>query len=383
MTTEHDVVSDPDEPAPKGSWARLRADVGSDSRRIIALFRESPEWIVIVFAWLAAAFIPAFWYMGEDRWWSQTHSPLFFEPFVPLFAAALLWQDRRRLLEAWQMTPRHKRRGSPWLLWLGCLVVLVSHLIHVLTIAAIGLVLVAAGIIYLGYGLFVLRQSIRALAFALLFVPPPAKPITTIAHWFSYSAWTKITSALQTMGKEASCTVSADSTNLVIGGHVVIAPNFQLSAIIITGFLLLFYGVWRRDRVGSVMLTMAFGSLLSAFMSIAIPFGALLLPPSPFSDILVRVHPLVLVAVAVLISIQVRIRLGHWLEVLAERSRVFGRISASAQKVTDRATAGVAARVGGGMGKAGQGMTKGTEMIIDRFIAAVSKPFKRKRRNRW
>ena len=160
-----------------------------------------------MFAWFAAAFTPAFWYMGEDHWWSEPDSPLFFEPFVPLMSAALLWKDRKRLLEAWQMTPRNKRRGPPWLLWLGCLLVLVSHLVHVLTVAAIGLVLVAAGIIYVAYGPFVLRQSSRALLFALLFTPPPIKPLSIVAGVLSSSAWTKVTAALQRLGQNLSCSV--------------------------------------------------------------------------------------------------------------------------------------------------------------------------------
>lgn len=383
MINVNDVVSEPEFPAPTGWWTRLRRNAGSEARQIFAIFQRNPEWVVIVFAWLAAAFIPAFWYIGEDHWWSQPNSPLFFEPFVPLLSAALLWQDRHRLLEAWQMTPRNKRRGLPWLLWLGCLLVLISHLVHVLTVAAIGLVLVAAGIIYLGYGPFVLKQSSRALLFALLFAPPPVKPISTIATWFSNSAWTKITAALQRVGQDASCTTGAESTTLVIGGHVVNAPNTQLSAIVMTGFLLLFIGVWRRDRVGTVLLTMAFGSLLGGFMSMGVPFGALLLPPSPFSDLLVRVHPLVLVAIAVSLAVVARNRIGFWLEALAQRSRIIGKLSAGAQKFTDRATAGVATRVGGRAGKTGESVTKTTEAIIDKFFAAVSKPFKRKRRNRW
>ncbi|MBC8135356.1 MAG: exosortase/archaeosortase family protein [Fibrella sp.] len=381
MNTAYDVASSPDSPAPVGWWARQSGNSISTGRDIIALFKRSPEWIIIIFAWLAAAFIPAFWYMGEDHWWSQPSSPLFFEPFVPLFSAALLWQDRNRLLEAWQMTPRNKRRGSPWLLYLGCLLVMVSHLIHVLTVAAIGLVVVAAGVIYLAYGPFVLKQSGRALAFALLFAPPPVKPVSMIAHWFSNSAWTKITAALQRLGQDASCTTGADSTTLVIQGHVIAAPNSQLTAIVITGFLLLFSGVWRRDRIGTVLLTMAFGSLLAGFLSMIIPFAALLLPPSGLSDVLVQVHPLVLVAISVFLGILVRNRLARWLQTLSERSRIIGKMYSGVQKFTDRATAGVVTRAGSG--RSGQRVTKGTEAMMDKFFAAISKPFKRKRRNRW
>lgn len=382
MSTAHNAAPPPAVPAPTGLWQRLRSNIVADFKQIIAVFQRSPEWIVIVFAWLAAAFIPAFWYIGEDHWWSQPTSPLFFEPFVPLFSAALFWNDRQRLQEAWQMTPRHKRHGSPWLLWLGCLLVLVSHLIHVLTVAAIGLVVVAAGIVYLAYGPFVFKQSSRVLLFALLFAPPPSKAVTIPAQLFSNSAWTKITVALQRLGQDISCTTGIDTTTLVIEGHVVNAPNNQLTSIVMTGFLLLFIAMWRRDRIGTALLTMAFGGLLGGFMSMVIPFAALLLPPSGFADFLISTHPLVFVAISVLLAVWVRNRLGFWIKVLAQRSRFIGKIASTVQKFTDRATAGVVNQ-GGRSGRAGQGTTKGTEALMDKFFAAISKPFKRKRRNRW
>ncbi len=338
---------------------------------------------MIVFAWFAAAFIPAFWYMGEDHWWSQPSSPLFFEPFVPFFCAALLWQDRARLSEAWQMTPRNKRRGSPWLLYLGFLLVLVSHLVHVLTVAAIGLIAVAAGIIYYGYGALVLKASRRALLFALLFAPPPVKPLSMTAGFFSNSAWTKITSGLRRLGQDISCTVELDFAALVVKGHVINAPNIHLSAILVSGFFMLFLEVWRRDRAGTVLVSTVFASLLGGILSMAIPFFALLLPPSPFSETLVSTHPLIIVAASVSLAVLVRNRLSFWLAAAATRSRFLGRISSGMQKFTDRATAGVASGVGGKVGRAGQGATKGTEAAIDKFFAAISKPFKRKRRNRW
>jgi hypothetical protein len=331
---------------------------------------------------LAAAFIPSFWYIGEDHWWSQTDSPLFFEPLVPFFCAALIWQDRNRLLEAWQMTPRHKRRGNPWLLWLGCSVILASHLMHVLTVAAIGLIIVAAGTVYLAYGPFVLKQSRRFLLFALLLVPPPATVASKAGNLISGSAWLKTVAALQKLGKDASCTINPDSTTIVMQGHEINAPNYHFPTIITTGFLLLFIAVWRRDKIGVALLTMAFGGLLGGILSIAVPLGALLLPSSGFSEMLVRTHPLVLTAVAVSLSVLVRNRVSLWLFQLGERSRFIGKFYKTLNSATDRATAGVATRLGGA-GRAGQGLGKATETAMDKIFAAISKPFKRKRRNRW
>lgn len=382
MTIAHDAP-DTAKPPPTRWWTRLWEDSVSTALKIAAIFRRNPEWIVIVFAWMAAAFVPVFWFMGEDHWWVESGSALFFEPFVLLLAAALLWQDRQRLLEAYQMTPRHKRHGSPWVLWLGCLVILGSHLIHVLTVAAIGLIIVATGIVYMAYGGFVLKQASRALIFAILFIPPPVKPVTTVASLLSVSAWTKITSALQKLGTDISCTAGASGATLVSRGHVIEVPNQHLPAIIFTGVLALFLCVWRRDRVGTALLTMAFGGLVAGILSVMIPFTALLLPISPVADALVRISPIAITVLAFGLTVLVRNRLGLWLNAFAERSRVIGKISADAQKATDRATAGIAVRVGSGTGKASQGMTKGTEALIDKLIAVISKPFKRKKRNRW
>lgn len=383
MTTASDATASSLSPTPTGWWACLGTDIRSHLAQILDVFRRSPEWAIILFAWLAAAFIPTFWFMGEDHWWSQSNSPLIFEPFVPFLCATLVWQDRNRLQDAWRMTPRHKRRGLPWLLWLGCFVILVSHLMHVLTVAAIGLVLVAAGIIYLAYGPFLLKQSTRILLFALLLVPPPATAVSKVANLVSGAAWVNTVAALQRLGKDVSCAVGPDSTNIVIQGHEISALNNQFATIILTGFVLLFIAVWRRDKIGVVMLTMAFGGLLGGLFSVAVPFGALLLPSSAFSEILVRTHPLILAAVSVSISVLVRNRVSKWLSHLAERSRFIGKFYKGVNNVTDRAAAGVATRLGAGSGRVGRGVGKATEAAMDRFFAAMSKPFKRKRRNRW
>jgi len=338
---------------------------------------------VIVFAWIAAGFIPAFWYMGEDHWWSETNSPLFFQPFVPLLCAAFLWQDREKLREAWNQTSRSKRRGSPWLLWLGCAVILVSHLIHVLTVAAIGLVLVAAGIVFLAYGLNVLKASRRALLFGLLIIPPPATAVSRVAQIVGGQVWKIITIGLQTTGKICSMTPGVGSANFQIGGQVFEVPYTQSAVIIWTAVALLFVAVWRRERFGKALILMASGALLATLLLVLVPFAVLLLPVSPATSNLFSLHPVFLSVIATTIPVLVIRRLRAWSDTLSQGSRALSKMGQAAQKATDKALSGGGSRMDGSIGRAGRGVNRGFEAIMDRIGAAITKPFKRKNRNRW
>ncbi len=384
LNTAPDIPRAPDVAAPDAQpGKRPLSGLASIGGGIIAVFRRSPEWLVIVFAWVAAGFIPAFWFMGEDHWWVQSTSPLVFEPFVPLLCAVLIWQDRERLMDAWQRTPRNKRIGSPVLLWVGCALILVSHLIHVLTVAAAGLLIAAAGVVYLGYGPIVLMQARRALLFGLLLIPPPVKPIDVASKLCSRSAWNILYTILLKLKRIPPRGQSDDIFTLMVSGRVYQAENTQLSAIFITGFVLLFFAVWRRRRFGEAVVSMAFGGLIAAVLTVLVPLIALLLPVTPLTDMLVHIHPLLVAAAAVGITVGVSARLGAWSSALLERSHALGRISQSAQKLTDRAASGVAAGMGGSIGRARRGAGKHTEAAMDKFFAAIVKPFKRKRRDRW
>ena len=374
----------PDTPAPDPSaLAQLRNTVRVEADAIFAVLRRSPEWGVIVFAWLAALFIPAFWYMGEDHWWSETDSPIFFQLFVPFFCAALLWQDRERLFAAWQQTSRSKRRGSPWLLWAGCAVVLASHFVHILLVAVVGLLIVAAGIVYLGYGVNVLKASWRALLFGLLMIPPPATAIVRAAQIIGGQTWRIITIGLQKFGKVCSVTPDAGGANFQIDGQVYPVSYSVITVIVFTGFLLLFVGVWRREKFGRVLILMASGALLASVLSILVPFTVLLLPASPLTGTLLQMHPVFLTVVATLIPALVIRRLRVLSASLSEGSRTLGKIGKAAQKATDRALSGGASRMDGSVGRAGRGVNRGFESVMDRIGAAIAKPFKRKKRDRW
>ena len=379
-----DTAPEPDSAAAKSSpLSRLSGAFVREAGAIAAMIRRSPEWAVIVFAWIAAGFIPAFWYMGEDHWWSETTSPLFFQPFVPVLCAALLWQDREKLLAAWQQTSRSKRRGSPWLLWLGCAVILISHLIHVLTVAAIGLVIVAAGVVYLAYGVNVLKASRRALLFGLLIIPPPATAISRSAQIIGGQLWKIITIGLQKAGKVCAMTPGLGSVNFQMNGQVYEIAYTQVTVIVFTAVALLFVAVWRRERFGKALILMASGALLATLLLALVPLTVLLLPVSPITNTLVNMHPIFLSVVATTIPVLVIRRLRAWSSTLSQGSRALGKMGQAAQKATDKALSGGASRMDGSVGRAGRGVNRGFEAVMDRIGAALAKPFKRKKRDRW
>ncbi|MBC8142617.1 MAG: exosortase/archaeosortase family protein [Armatimonadetes bacterium] len=379
-----DTTPAPDVAPPSPSpLARFRDAAVAEAGAIGALVRRSPEWAVILFAWLAAGFIPAFWYMGEDHWWIETDSPLFFQPFVPLLCAVIFWQDREKLREAWAQTSRSKRHGSPWLLYIGCVIILVSHLIHVLTVATVGLLVVAAGVIYLAYGWNVLKASRRALLFGLLMIPPPATMVSAAARIIGSQIWKIITIGLQAAGKICSMTPGVGTVNFQISGQVYEIGYSQTAVIVFTGVALLFVAILRRERFGKALILMASGALLATLLSIIVPFLTLLLPVSPLTDSLLKLHPAYLAVVSTLIPVLVIRRLRAWSSTLSQGSRVLNKMGQAAQKATDKALSGGASRMDGSVGRAGRGVNRGFESVMDRIGAAIAKPFKRKNRNRW
>lgn len=366
-------------PSKQGFLSRLGEAFVGEAKAIFAVFRRSPEWAVIVFAWLSAAFIPAFWNIGEDHWWSETDSPLFFQPFVPLLCAALLWQDREKLREAYGQTSRNKRRGSPILLWLGCLVVLVSHLVHTPLVAIVGLLLVAAGIILLAYGVNVLNASRRALLFGMIMIPPPATIVTKFAAFVSGGAWKYITIALQKLGKVCSVTPGVTTLNFQYEGQLYEVNGSQGTVIIFTLVALLFVAVWRREKFGRAVILMASGALIATLLLIAVPILTLLLPATPVTGAVLNMHPVILAAVSTVAPVLVLRRLRAVTDSLAQGGRALGKIGQAAQKATDKA---ISAGSRGGSGRSGA-RNRGFEAVMDRIGAALAKPFKRKKRDRW
>jgi hypothetical protein len=350
---------------------------------IIAVFKRSPEWIVIIFAWFSAGVLPAYWFIGDDHLWSESDSLLFMQPFVPLFVGALLWHDRERLNEAWSQTSRSKRHGAPWLLWIGCLLILSGHFVHVLTYTALGLVVAAVGVAYLAYGGRVLKQAALPLAVGILMVPPPLKVISIVTNLYSAFLMKGIVKVLQLASKPVFLTLQGDNSVLDMAGHSIDIPSRQVAALGFTAFFMIVYAVWRREKLGSSLVTIAFASLFAALLTFVVPIIALLLPITPVTIFFARIPPLIVAVLATTTAILFKRRLRALGEGLASSGRVISKISDQAQKVTERAADGVTRSVGSRTSRTGRSVNKGTEAIIDGFVRFVSKPFKRKRKNHW
>jgi len=348
---------------------------------IAGIFRRSPEWILIILAWCVAAFLPYVWFMGEDHSWIDPTSFFFFEPFIPLAFAALCWQDRELLLSAYQKTYRTKRRGTPYLLWFGCCALLLSHLVHVMTFAVLSLLIIAAGVIYLSYGMAVLIQSARMLLFSLLMIPPPETAVTVIYSLVGKNISKLVTILAQHTGRHVSVMIGIPSSLFDLQGNTVEVPHRQASAIIFAIVLTIFWALWRRIRFATAFVAIGGAAFLSLIFSTLALFAAVMLPVSAITDPLALAHPLLIAAISVGVTILLEARLGGWWAALARRSRVVSQISERTQKMTDRVTGSLVAGVSGRVGRTGRGMTKGTETIIDGFFRFIARPFKRKRRD--
>lgn len=116
------------------------------------------------------------------RWWLQASSPLSFQLLVPIGVLLLLLRYRLRMGERWQRlrlrpaTPKGRMFSSACLI-LGCFVLLLAHLVHVISLAVIGLEMIGVGAIAWVFGPVATRAMVVPLLFWLtMFMPPETVP---------------------------------------------------------------------------------------------------------------------------------------------------------------------------------------------------------------
>lgn len=104
--------------------------------------------------------------------WSNPDNPEGYQPLVPVAAAVLVWARRAELAAMWERAGE-ERRGSLWLLALGCLLMVYSHLTRGLSAAMLAVVLIAAGLVLHIYGPRILHAVRAPLLFLLALMPLP------------------------------------------------------------------------------------------------------------------------------------------------------------------------------------------------------------------
>ncbi len=163
-------------------------------------------WLLFVVPFALACWKPL---QNSYRNWGNPDSLLLFQSLVPFAVALLIWQERQRLqalwirLKAYPVTDK-RRRGNLIALSLGCLIVLIGHLVYVDSFFGIGLLLILAGTIYYIYGGVILRAIAGPLSLLLLMVNPPDSVISKLSSMAISGTAFATSSLLSLLGKQTS-----------------------------------------------------------------------------------------------------------------------------------------------------------------------------------
>jgi exosortase len=138
-----------------------------EGRRSSSLPRWQSLAVLLLMAWLYAAILARLFL----QWVGPARDPNFEHGiFVPLFAAFVLWQDRKRLQA---IAPAPSWTGLP-LIVLGLLMLMIGVLGAELFFSRVSLLVLLAGLVILFQGWTFFRAVLFPLAFLLLMIPIPA-----------------------------------------------------------------------------------------------------------------------------------------------------------------------------------------------------------------
>lgn len=267
-------VPAPDVPAP------LRAEAWSD--RVATAFKSEAHWLLFAVPYLAAWWQPILWCTREDHWWDNAASALIFQPFLPLGAALLVWNDRERLAARLAQVRRQygeknrKRYGSPALLVFGALVVLVGQLVHISSIAIAGLLLLLAGAVLRLYGPAMLRALAVPLLFLLPMIPPPASLIAKVAD-ASVRASARLLSEIP--GKAGGAGGLEGTGILVQFGTQAFTVSRWIGGFnvaLLASVMLLFVACWRRMHALPAALLMVLGASMAFVLNLVRFLGVII-----------------------------------------------------------------------------------------------------------
>jgi exosortase len=173
----HAPVTTPDDFA--RTARRFLSQIPPELRR---LWRDERHWLFVVIPLIAAM-------LGPFRWlndvWADPNGPLSFQPFVPLGIAYLFWAQRaniqQRLRERDVLAPVGSRRryGTILVAALGCVLLVLSYLTMLTTLAILGMLLAFAGVLLCVYGPVAFPAFVRPLLFSLTMVPVPGTLIAS------------------------------------------------------------------------------------------------------------------------------------------------------------------------------------------------------------
>lgn len=107
--------------------------------------------------------------------WSAPDSPQAYQPLIPLAVGFLLWLRREPLSELWQEVQEDPdaKRGSKWLLLVGCLLMVAFYPVNLPTFSMFAFVVIVWGVVLYVYGGRMFRAMLAPLLFLVTLVPFP------------------------------------------------------------------------------------------------------------------------------------------------------------------------------------------------------------------
>jgi hypothetical protein len=251
---------------------------------------------------------PANW--AENEWFISTY-PQMYQPWVLLMAGLLIWSRRHDLAQVWARVKAHPptkfwQRGNLTVLILGCLLVLFAHFVKVKGFAVAGLLLVLIGLLYQVYGLVMIRAMWVPLLFTTLMIPPPDSLTTRFIAMF-HSGTLLIAGALfnrigMPNGRNGNTLLFYSQ-----GGFGIEFP-WRTSALIVLApalVILLWYGLFRRQRPGQILGLLVLGTIFSMVVDILriLAVGKLYLSQPAAARFLIDMNGWILVGAAVALTL--------------------------------------------------------------------------------
>jgi hypothetical protein len=354
-----------------------------------ALARANQHWALFLLPYAAAWWQPVYWCTHEDHFWDGRIHPLAFQPLIFLGVAALAWQDRRLYAERFAQQRRmsgerggRRRLGSPLLLALGCLVMLAGQVVHLASLAILGLLLLAAGALLRLYGPAMMRLFARPLLFSLLLIPPPASPLGKVDD-VTLKISARLGAALLRLAGRGT---GASGMTIQFPDHTFTLARFYggFNVALYVAVSLLFVAVWRRMRLGPAVMLMAVGAVVGVLCNLPrLMVAAMVSGSNEAMAARIMTANAWLVAVPALVVVLLLERASRPAQAwLAARFRGARALGVTAERATNRVTGRAAERLGGVTRAAGSS----TDMI-ERGFKALDKLFKGKKRRggrrRW
>lgn len=377
MTTSSSSDNTIPPPELSGRNGDIPAPVSLPKRIFSALWAER-QWLWILIPYLLAWFVPVLLCSPQ---WRDLNQPLAFEPWILVGAGLLVWSNRAWYAQQWQriqvkFPPSHPlRRSNPVVLIIGCILLLLSHMIQVKGISVGSLIVITVGIVLAVYGSAMTKVLAVPLGFLCLMIPPPDSIVEGIASRFLRGSLL-VTSSLLNL---------ANFPNSVSGLFIKIGDNTVEFSYRVSGFnillalslLIVWYLLYRRLPAvyGAYMLAVG-GTLALLVNSLRIAAAVLIHPQNPGVARFLSEFPALLLALGCFLLTLLLMR-----GLLAATRHM----PAPAQRAATGAGKAIAFAVNPFvalltyMGRLGA-LWKMSERGIEK---GLSKMFKKKRRNNW